>query len=100
MSSRTPESTPVLSVAVRWVLTPSNARSVGSECTRSAAESLLGFLADVGYVCPRCRGVARPIDGRPVTQVDVDGAMLEVEADLIYLGDDVDAMLVAGVNSP
>ena len=34
---------------------------------------------------------ARPIDGRPVTQVDVDGAMLDVEADFIYLGDDLDA---------
>ena len=34
---------------------------------------------------------AHPIDGRPVTQVDVDGAMLDVEADFIYLGNDLDA---------
>ena len=28
--------------------------------------------ANQNYVCPRCRGQTRPIDGRPVTQVDVD----------------------------
>ncbi|RUS78519.1 hypothetical protein EGW08_013731 [Elysia chlorotica] len=35
---------------------------------------------------------ARQIDGRPFTQVDVDGAMLDVEASFCYLGD----MLGAG----
>ena len=44
------------------------------------------------YVCPRCNGQARPIDGRPFTQVDVDGTLLDVEASFCYLGD----MLCAG----
>ena len=35
---------------------------------------------------------ARPIDGRPITQVEVDGTLLEVEANFCYLGD----MLSAG----
>ena len=39
-----------------------------------------------------CRGQTRPIDGRPVTQVDVDGTLLDVEASFCYLGD----MLSAG----
>ena len=39
------------------------------------------------YVCPRCCGQARPIDGRPVTQVDMDGTLLDVEAHFCYLGD-------------
>ena len=47
--------------------------------------------ADAGYVCPRRQGMARPIDGGPVTQVYVDGAMLDVIANFIYLGDDLDA---------
>ena len=55
--------------------------------------SITGPLpADPAYVCPRCRGVARPIDGRPVTKVDVDGTMLDVGASFCYLGD----MLCAG----
>ena len=44
------------------------------------------------YVCPRCCGIARPIDGRPATQVEVDGTQLGVEASFCYLGD----MLCAG----
>ena len=50
------------------------------------------LVANPGYECPRCQGVARPIDGRPVTQVDVDGTSLDVEANFCYLGD----MLCAG----
>ena len=42
--------------------------------------------------CPRCLDQARPIDGRPITQVEVDGALLDVEASFCYLGD----MLSAG----
>ena len=44
------------------------------------------------YVCPRCCDQARPIDNRPVTQVDVDGTQLDVESNFCYLGD----MLCAG----
>ena len=37
-------------------------------------------------MCPRCLDQARPIDGRPVTQVEVDGTLLDVEASFCYLG--------------
>lgn len=50
------------------------------------------LITNPSYVCPRCLGQARPIDGRPVTQVDVDGTQLDVEASFCYLGD----MLCAG----
>ena len=50
------------------------------------------LTAKPDYVCPRCHDLARPIDGRPVTQVDVDGTMLDVEANFCYLGD----MMCAG----
>ena len=39
------------------------------------------------YVCPRCLDQVRPIDGRPITQVEVDGMLLDVEASFCYLGD-------------
>ena len=45
------------------------------------------LVADPEFVCQRCRGVAYPIDGRPVTHVDVDGTQLDVEATFWYLGD-------------
>ena len=50
------------------------------------------FAEDPDYVCPRCCDQARPIDNRPVMQVDVDGTLLNVESNLCYLGD----MLCAG----
>ncbi|KAI8493968.1 hypothetical protein Bbelb_283150 [Branchiostoma belcheri] len=47
-----------------------------------------GSLSAVrNYVCPRCRGEARPLDARPVTQVTVDEAVLDVEPSFCYLGD-------------
>ena len=42
---------------------------------------------DPGYVCPRCRGLARPIDGRPVTEVVVGDQTLDVVDEFCYLGD-------------
>ena len=52
-----------------------------------------GRLAeDPAYVCPRCCDQARPINNRPVTQVDVDGTLLKVKSNFCYLGD----MLCAG----
>ena len=52
-----------------------------------------GRLAeDPDYACPRCCDQARPIDNRPVTQVDVDGTQLNMESNFCYLGD----MLCAG----
>ena len=45
------------------------------------------IVANPNYVCPRWRGQTRPIDGRTVTQEDVDGTLLDVEASFCYLGD-------------
>ena len=42
------------------------------------------LVADSNYVCHRC---LRPIDGRTVTEVGVDGTMLDGEATFCYLGD-------------
>ena len=44
------------------------------------------------FVCPRYFDKVRPIDGRPITQVEVDGMPLDVEARFCFLGD----MLRAG----
>ena len=38
-------------------------------------------------VCPRCCDQAPPIDNRSVTQVDVDGKLLDVESNFCYLRD-------------
>ena len=43
-------------------------------------------------MCPRCLDQARPIDGRPIAQVEVDGKLLDAEASICYFGD----MLSAG----
>ena len=45
------------------------------------------LVPDPDYICPRCQGLARLIDGRPVTEVEVDGTLLDVEASFCYLGD-------------
>ena len=50
------------------------------------------LVEDPAYVCPRCSDQAQPIDNRPVTHVDVDGTLLDVEPNFCYLGD----MLCAG----
>ena len=49
------------------------------------------LVANPDYICPRCRGMSRPIDGRPITEVEVDGTLLDVEASFCYLGDMLDA---------
>ncbi|KAI8493902.1 hypothetical protein Bbelb_282490 [Branchiostoma belcheri] len=38
-------------------------------------------------IMSQCRGEARPLDARPVTQVTVDEAVLDVEPSFCYLGD-------------
>ena len=43
-------------------------------------------------MCTRCLDQARPIDGRPITQVEVGGTLLDMDASFCYLGD----MLCAG----
>ena len=47
---------------------------------------------DPDYRCARCMGNARPIDGRPQSEVQVGPDKLEVVASFCYLGD----MLPAG----
>ena len=44
-----------------------------------------------GYICLRCQGKARPIDGRPFPSVQVDGSTLDVEGEFCYLGDVISA---------
>ena len=45
------------------------------------------LVEDPDYVCPRCCDQAVPTDNRPVTQVDVDGTLLEVEPNFSFHGD-------------
>ena len=44
------------------------------------------LTADPSYICPRCSGTARPIDGRPVTEVTVEGSQMKVAGEFCYLG--------------
>ena len=48
--------------------------------------------ANPQYICPRCQGSARPIDGRPIDKVLVDDVNMDVVSSFCYLGD----MLCAG----
>ena len=49
------------------------------------------FKADPPFQCMRCRGLARPIDGRPLRHVTVNGHDLEAVDSFCYLGDTVSA---------
>ena len=42
---------------------------------------------DPDYRCTRCKGTARPLDGRPQKEVQVGPDKLEVVASFCYLGD-------------
>ena len=54
---------------------------------------IVGRLTPIpNYVCPRCKGKSRDIDGRPLTKVTVDDVDLDVVPSFCYLGD----MLSAG----
>ena len=54
--------------------------------------SLKGRLVqNTQYTCPRCLGNAHHIDGRPTTQVDINGSLLEVIPTFPYLGDTLNA---------
>ena len=56
--------------------------------------SLKGRLVqNTQYACPRCLGNARPIDGCPTTQVDIDGSPLEVIPTFPYLGGGCDSAI-------
>ena len=43
--------------------------------------------SDASFRCKRCTGQARPINGRPMTEVTVDGEKLEVVPSFCCLGD-------------
>ena len=60
-----------------WDQTPSFAPSANYASIREGIETAL--KEDTGYVCPRCQGIVRPIDGRPISEVPVDNTQLEVE---------------------
>ena len=49
------------------------------------------LVANPNYICTRCHGSARSVNGRSVSPVDVDGTMLDVEANFCYLGDMLNA---------
>ena len=51
-----------------------------------------GTLANrTNFQCKRCKGIARPIDGRPTTSISVEESELEVVYEFCYLGDMSDA---------
>ena len=45
------------------------------------------LVEDPNYICPQCKGESWPIDGRSVTEMDIDGTMLDVEFSFWYLVD-------------
>ena len=51
------------------------------------AQGLKGLTEDPDYRCTRCKGIARPLDGRPQREVQVGPDKLEVLASFCYLGD-------------
>ena len=85
MSSRNLASIPVLFNVVVLATTPSRAHSAWVHKEYSGIAKRL--VANRIYVCPTYSGKDRPIDGRTVNEVDVDGTMLDVEATFCYLGD-------------
>ena len=51
-----------------------------------------GTLANrTNFQCKRCKGIARPIDGRPTTSISVEENKLDVVYEFCYLGDMIDA---------
>ena len=46
---------------------------------------------DPNFVCPRCTGTCRPIDARPLTEVQIEDESLEAVAEFCYLGDTLSA---------
>ena len=90
MSPRNLTSTPVLSAVVVSGETPSYAHS-HSQSMLWVHKKCIGItkqlVEDWNYICSRCKGESWPIDGQTVTEVDVYGTMLDVEATFCYLGD-------------
>ena len=49
------------------------------------------LMEDVSYRCSRCRGLARPIDGRPYKSVLLNEQEIEIVDSFCYLGDTISA---------
>ena len=47
------------------------------------------LVNDPEFKCARCLHLARPLDGRPVTEVEVGECKLEVVSSFCYLGDTI-----------
>ena len=87
MSSRNLASTPVLSAVVMSAETLSCAHSDMLWVYKKCSGITKQLVEDLNYVCPRCKGESWPINGRNVTEVDVDRTMFDVETTFCYLGD-------------
>ena len=85
MSYRNQASIPVLSAARVSATTPLSACS--ASCGPQEVQRHHWSTGECPELHPRCKGNSRPIDGRPMTQVDVEGTKLDVEDALCYLGD-------------
>ena len=58
------------------------------------------LLANPDYISPRFRYKAWPIDGRPVTQVDADSTIFDVDATFCYLCDNPVGFVTVKVSLP
>ena len=57
-------------------------------CVHKKCSDISGRLpVDPNFVCQRCRGLARPIVGRPFTEIPVGLCSLECVNEFYYLGD-------------
>ena len=74
----------MLSVALEWAATLCKGCKhwVHKKCS-----GLKRLTEDPDYRCTRCKGTARPLDGRPQREVQVGPDKLEVVASFCYLGD-------------
>ena len=66
--------------------------STCSHWVHKRCSGLTGRLKDQAYVCPCCLNLAPPLDYRPIKEVIVGNAAMDVEPKFCYLGD----MLCAG----
>ena len=75
----------------------------GSQCMLRFHKMYSGItkrlVEDPNYICPRCKGESWPTDGGTMTEVDVDGTMLDVEATFCYLCDMLCVCSVGGCDS-
>ena len=90
-SCRVQANTHALSVVQEYATTASTAMAANVGCIRKCS-GLQRLTPNPDYRCARCMGNARPIDGRPQSEVQVGPDKLEVIASFCYLGD----MLSAG----